>query len=119
MALAVERLKINPDLVLIDGNKTFNQHTGQAGQHTGQAGSYVPAIAIVKGDAKSFSIAAASIVAKVIRDRLMKRLDRYYPQYLWSKNKGYATKEHINAIKLYGPCPLHRKTFLTKILDET
>jgi len=102
MSMAVKRLKINPDLILVDGNKTFNYS--------------VPAIAIVKGDSKSFSIAAASIVAKVIRDSLMKRLSEYYPQYLWAKNKGYPTKDHIKAIKLYGVCPLHRKSFLKKIL---
>ena len=104
MKVSVYRLNIKPHLILIDGNKVFN--------------SVIPSIPIVQGDAKSFSIAAASIIAKVTRDRIMKRLDRYYPQYLWVKNKGYATQEHINAIKLYGSSPLHRKTFLTKILAE-
>lgn len=104
MKVSVYRLNIKPHLILIDGNKVFN--------------SVIPSIPIVQGDAKSFSIAAASIIAKVTRDRIMKRLDRYYPQYLWAKNKGYATQEHINAIKLYGSSPLHRKTFLTKILAE-
>jgi ribonuclease HII len=103
MSIAVSRLKVRPDLILIDGNKKFN--------------SPVPAITIVKGDSKSFSIAAASIVAKVVRDRLMKRLNEYYPQYLWTKNKGYPTKDHIQAIRLYGICPLHRKSFLKKILS--
>jgi ribonuclease HII len=103
MSIAVNRLKVNPDLILIDGNKKFN--------------SAVPTITIVKGDSKSFSIAAASIVAKVVRDRLMKRLNEYYPQYLWAKNKGYPTKDHIQAIRLYGACPLHRKSFLKKILS--
>jgi ribonuclease HII len=102
MYMAVKRLKINPDLILVDGNKTFDY--------------FVPVIPIVKGDSKSFSIAAASIVAKVIRDRLMKRLNEYYPQYLWAKNKGYPTRDHIQAIKLFGVCPLHRKSFLKKIL---
>jgi len=104
MSIAVKRLKVSPDLILIDGNKTFNYE--------------VPAISIVKGDSKSFSIAASSIIAKVTRDRIMKRLNGYYPQYLWWKNKGYPTKEHVNAIKVYGPSPLHRKTFLRKILTE-
>jgi ribonuclease HII len=104
MSIAVKRLKISPDLILVDGNKTFN--------------CAVPTIPIVKGDSKSFSIAAASIVAKVVRDRLMKRLSKYYPEYLWEKNKGYPTKDHIQAIKLYGICPLHRKSFLRKILSE-
>lgn len=104
MKIAVNRLNIKPDLILIDGNKTFN--------------SDVKAVSVVKGDSKSFSIAAASIIAKVTRDRIMKRMDKYYPQYLWVKNKGYATKEHINAIMLHGSCPFHRKTFLKKILER-
>ena len=103
MKTAVSRLNKKPDLILIDGNKIFT--------------SEIPALAIIKGDSKSFSIAAASIIAKVTRDRIMKRMDKYYPQYLWSKNKGYGTKEHINAIKLYGESPFHRKTFLLKILS--
>ena len=104
MKTAVSRLKISPDLILIDGNKVFNYET--------------PAVAVVKGDSKSFSIAAASIIAKVVRDRIMKRLDRYYPHYLWEKNKGYPTKEHISAVREFGPTPLHRKTFLRKILYQ-
>jgi ribonuclease HII len=104
MSMAVKRLGINPDLILVDGNKTFNY--------------YVPAIPIIQGDSKSFCIAAASIIAKVVRDGIMTRLNEYYPDYLWSKNKGYATKEHIRAIKTYGVCPLHRKSFLTKILSS-
>ncbi len=104
MSVAVDRLNILPDLILIDGNKTFN--------------SSIRTVAVIGGDSKSFSIAAASIIAKVTRDRVMKRLCSHYPQYLWAKNKGYPTREHINAIKLYGPCPLHRKTFLKKILTE-
>ena len=68
--------------------------------------------------AKSFSIAAASIIAKVTRDRIMKRLSLKFPVYKWESNKGYATKEHIKALKEYGPCVLHRKTFLKKIFYE-
>ncbi len=98
------RLKIQPHLVLVDGNKGFDYP--------------VPLIPVIKGDAKSFSVAAASIVAKVARDRIMKRLCPRFPQYLWSKNKGYATPEHIEAIKIYGASPLHRKTFLRRILEE-
>lgn len=101
---SLQRLKVKPDLVLVDGNKGFDFP--------------VPLITVIKGDAQSFSIAAASIVAKVARDRIMKRLCPKFPQYLWSKNKGYATPEHIEAIKLYGATPLHRKTFLRKILEE-
>lgn len=104
MKTAVNRLNIKPDLVLIDGNKTFESNTNS--------------IAVVKGDSKSFAIASASIVAKVVRDGIMKRLDLYFPQYLWAKNKGYPTREHINAVKLFGPSPLHRKSFLRKILPD-
>jgi len=102
MLNAVEKMDVQPDLILIDGNKTFNYG--------------IPVRAVVKGDSKSFAIAAASIIAKVSRDRIMRRLSTYFPAYLWEKNKGYPTKEHISVIKLVGPSPLHRKTFLRKIL---
>lgn len=102
MFTAVSRLGVAPDLVLADGNKKFK--------------SVIPVIPVVKGDSKSFAIASASIIAKVARDRIMKRLDAYYPEYLWGKNKGYPTKEHIAAVKLHGASPLHRKTFLKNIL---
>lgn len=69
-------------------------------------------ISIIKGDAASYSIAAASIVAKVTRDRQMTEADRRYPQYGFARNKGYGTKEHTEAIRQYGPCPLHRRTFI-------
>lgn len=104
MSTAIKRLKIKPNLILIDGNKVFF--------------SDIPCLPIIDGDAKSFSIAAASIIAKVTRDRIMKRLCPKFPVYNWSSNKGYATREHIEAIKNYGPCILHRKTFLSKILTE-
>jgi ribonuclease HII len=104
MSTAIKRLKITPDLILVDGNKVF--------------GGNIPALPIIDGDAKSFSIAAASIIAKVTRDRIMKRLCLKFPHYNWSSNKGYATREHIEALKIYGPCVLHRKTFLSKILTE-
>ena len=102
MLNAVEKMNVQPDLILVDGNKTFNYG--------------IPVRAVVKGDSKSFAIAAASIIAKVSRDRIMRRLSGYFPAYLWEKNKGYPTKEHISIIKLVGPSPLHRKTFLRKIL---
>ncbi|HKI78217.1 MAG TPA: ribonuclease HII [Ignavibacteriaceae bacterium] len=101
---AVSRLEVKPHLILADGNKKFT--------------FTVPVIPIVKGDSKSFAIASASIIAKVVRDRIMKRLDQKFPEYLWAKNKGYPTQEHIKAVKLYGPSPLHRKTFLKNILPE-
>ena len=75
----------------------------------GLKGKEVP---IIKGDAHSYSIAAASIVAKVIRDRQMRELDELYPQYGFARNKGYGTKEHIDALREYGPCPEHRRSFI-------
>lgn len=105
MKEAVQRLSIQPELILIDGNKVFN--------------SQMNTKAIVKGDGKSFSIAAASIIAKVTRDKIMRQLDEEYPGYLWAKNKGYATKEHISAIKKIGITPFHRMSFLKNILAES
>ncbi|MFN4212548.1 MAG: ribonuclease HII [Microgenomates group bacterium] len=75
--------------------------------------------AIVKGDEKSISIAAASIIAKVFRDRLMVQLSKKYPKYHWEKNKGYGTKEHIKALKTFGKTKLHRDLFLRKIVGKT
>lgn len=76
----------------------------------------LPQRAIVHGDALSYSIAAASIVAKVYRDELMIRMDELYPEYGFARNKGYGTAEHIAALRQYGPCPIHRKSFITRIL---
>jgi len=104
MKIAVEKLSISPDLILIDGNKSF---TSNGNTKT-----------IVKGDTKSFSIAAASIIAKVTRDRIMKDNAKLYPVYSWHTNKGYPTKAHIQAIHDFGSCELHRKTFLKKILNQ-
>lgn len=104
MKRAVNKLEVQPDLVLIDGNKTFKHE--------------IPAVSIVKGDSKSFAIAAASIIAKVTRDRIMIRLAKKYPQYNWAKNKGYPTNEHISAIKVYGATEYHRKSFLSGILID-
>jgi len=69
-------------------------------------------VSVIKGDASSYSIAAASIVAKVVRDRQMIELDKLYPEYGFARNKGYGTREHIEALKKYGPCPMHRKSFI-------
>ncbi|MCK9209826.1 MAG: ribonuclease HII [Ignavibacteriaceae bacterium] len=102
MKRSVEKLATVPHLILIDGNKTFPSNVYHK--------------AIVKGDAKSFSIAAASIVAKVVRDEIMVKLSREFPEYKWEKNKGYGTAKHILAIKKYGATPHHRKTFLKNIL---
>lgn len=101
MQLAIEGLDVKPELALIDGNQnrniTFNNKT------------------VIKGDAKSYNIAAASIIAKVSRDRYIIKMDELYPQYGFKKHKGYGTKEHMEAIRKYGPCEIHRKTFLKKL----
>ena len=97
MQLALRNCKIQPDMVLIDGNVAFNI-----------ASKVEP---IVNGDARSVSIAAASILAKVSRDRVMKEYDKLYPEYNFASNKGYGTADHIEAIKKYGLSPIHREVF--------
>ena len=103
MQRAVKVLNIKPDFLLVDGFDLPD--------------SNIPSEGIIKGDDKSFTIAAASIIAKVSRDAYMKDLDKKYPNYKFAKNKGYGTKEHIEAIKKYGITPVHRKSFLTRIID--
>ena len=98
MRQAVEGLDIVPNLVLVDGNRT-------------PAGLTMPAQPVVKGDATSASIGAASVLAKVSRDRYMLELDKQYPQYQLAKHKGYGTKAHYAALRRLGPCPQHRLTF--------
>lgn len=78
----------------------------------------IPQVPVVKGDGKCISVAAASILAKVTRDRYMLQMDEKYPQYRFAKNKGYGTREHIAALKKYGPCPIHRKTFIGHFVKE-
>ena len=77
----------------------------------------VPSLSIIHGDALSYNIAAASIIAKVTRDRLMCELDKHYPQYNFSKHKGYGTAEHIRLLKQYGPCELHRRSFIKNFVE--
>ena len=91
-----------PDMLLNDAVVIPDMHIKQVG--------------IVHGDARSVSIAAASILAKVTRDRLMEVMDALYPEYGFAKHKGYGTREHIEAIRRYGACPIHRKTFITKFI---
>lgn len=104
MKRAVEGLNITPDIALIDGNKSPEID----GVHTQT---------VIKGDATSASIAAASILAKVARDRYMKEIAEKYPQYAFEKHKGYGTKLHNQLILKYGPSEVHRKTFLRKLLN--
>ena len=102
MSEAIKSLRTKPAFLLIDGNR----FTGYPGiQHK----------CIVKGDSKYLSIAAASILAKVYRDKLMRKLGEEYPQYGWSHNAGYATKDHKSAIEEFGPTPIHRKSFLNNL----
>ena len=103
MRKAVEGLCFSPDLLLVD-----------AVTIPGLAVKQVP---IIKGDAKSLSIGAASIVAKVTRDRLMRELDAIYPQYGFEGHKGYGTAAHIAALKEFGPCPVHRRSFITHFVS--
>ena len=104
MYRAVEGLNLNVDLALIDGNQTPS--------------IVFPTKTIVKGDATSASIAAASILAKVSRDRYMQQQAEIYPQYCFEKHKGYGTKLHFDLILKYGPCEIHRKSFLKKLLKN-
>jgi len=104
MNRAIAQLKNAPELALIDGNQT--------------KGIGVNCLAVVGGDAKCASIAAASILAKVTRDRLMLEYDDIYPQYGFSKHKGYGTLEHYAALREFGPCPIHRRSFLKKFFAE-
>ena len=97
MALAVAELEPPPDFLLVDGYQL--------------AGVVQPVKRLIKGDQRSLSIAAASVVAKVTRDRVMQELDARYPEYGFGSHKGYGTKEHVEAIMKYGPCPAHRMTF--------
>ncbi len=104
MTNAVNALETKPDFVIIDGNKTPEQLD-------------IPSQWVIKGDATSLSIAAASILAKVSRDRLLYEYDKQYPEYGFAKHKGYGTKAHYEAINQYGISPIHRKSFL-KNLDK-
>ena len=104
MRRAVEALSVKADFALIDGNCS--------------RGFKIPTETVVKGDAKSYSIAAASILAKVTRDRQCILLDEEYPEYGIKKHKGYPTKDHMDAVRKYGPAPIYRKSFLKFLNDE-
>lgn len=97
MRKTISKLKVSPELILVDGFEIPNLSSPQRG--------------IPKGDSKSSSIAAASILAKVTRDRIMRLFHLRYPDYNFKAHKGYPTKEHIRNLHLFGPCPIHRKTY--------
>jgi ribonuclease HII len=105
MNRAIEGLSIQPELALIDGNRN----------HGSQIAISVPNQTVVKGDSKSASIAAASILAKVARDHYMEELDAQYPEYAFAKHKGYGTKLHYEKLREFGVSPVHRKTFLKNL----
>ena len=104
MKRAVERLDVKADYAMIDGNRLPNLD--------------IDSEFIIKGDAKSMSIACASILAKVSRDRLLYKYAEEFPEYSFDKHKGYGTKVHVETLKKYGPCKYHRLSFLTKILNK-
>lgn len=95
----IEKLGEKPDIVIVDALKDIDTFQ-------------IPYQSIIKGDATRYSIACASIIAKVTRDRIMRQWDEIYPVYNFEKNKGYGTSEHINALKDYGPCQIHRRSFI-------
>lgn len=101
MKEALRQLSVEPEYLLVDAVKhDFG----------------IPYSAIIHGDALSYSVAAASILAKVTRDRLMLEYDKIYPEYGFAKHKGYGTKQHIEALRKYGPCPIHRRTFIKNFI---
>ena len=104
MGRALSQLSIRPEMVLIDGNR--------------EADFGLPVRTVVKGDSLSANIAAASILAKVTRDNLLVELAKQYPEYGFEIHKGYGTKAHYEALRTYGPCPIHRKSFLKKFHGE-
>ena len=100
---SIKELKVTPDLILVDALKGIDTCN-------------IPYQSIIKGDALCYSIAAASIIAKVTRDRIMKGYDKVYPEYGFATHKGYGTAKHIEAIKEYGICPIHRRSFLKNLI---
>lgn len=103
LTMAVKELSPKPDIIIVDALNKIDTLG-------------IPYKSIIKGDAKCYSISAASIIAKVTRDRIMRQWDEIYPQYGFAKHKGYGTASHIQAIKDYGPCPLHRKSFIKNFI---
>ena len=100
---AIKQMEIKPNIIMVDALNGIDTMG-------------IPYKSIIKGDAKCYSIAAASIIAKVTRDRIMREWDKVYPEYGFASHKGYGTAKHIAAIKEFGPCPIHRKTFIKKFI---
>ena len=100
---AIKQMSIKPNIIMVDALSGIDTLG-------------IPYKSIIKGDAKCYSIAAASIVAKVTRDRIMREWDKVFPEYGFESHKGYGTAKHIAAIKEYGPCPIHRRSFITKFI---
>jgi ribonuclease HII len=109
MRKAIDNLKVTPDILLNDAVTIPNLEA---------IGLSIPQVPIIKGDGKSLSIAAASVMAKVTRDRLMMAYDERYPEYGFRDHKGYGSSKHIEALRQYGPSPIHRRSFLTNILGQ-
>lgn len=103
LTTSLKELKVNPEIILVDALRDIDTLG-------------IKYKSIIKGDALSYSIAAASIIAKVTRDRIMQGYDKIYPQYGFAKHKGYGTANHISAIKEYGLCEIHRRSFTKKII---
>ena len=103
LTMSLQELTVKPDLIIVD-----------ALNHIDTMG--IPYESIIKGDAKCYSISAASIIAKVTRDRIMREWDKVYPEYGFERHKGYGTSAHIEAIKEYGLCPIHRRSFTKKFI---
>lgn len=104
MRTAISKLRVKPQVLLNDAVKI--------------PGVDILQVPIIKGDAKSISIGAASIIAKVERDALMEEYDQVYPEYGFASNKGYGSAKHIEALKKYGPCPIHRRTFIGNFIED-
>ena len=103
LTMAIDNLKVKPDKIIVDALDKIETRG-------------IPYISFIKGDAKIYSISAASIIAKVTRDRIMREYDEIYPEYGFSGHKGYGTAKHIQAIKEYGICPLHRRSFVKNFI---
>ena len=103
LTMAIDNLKVKPDKIVVDALDKIETRG-------------IPYISVIKGDAKIYSISVASIIAKVTRDRIMREYDEIYPEYGFSGHKGYGTAKHIQAIKEYGICPLHRRSFVKNFI---